>query len=77
MWSVLFDMLSFVPQHQAYEFQFGAAYAWMMNVFTVVMAYSITCPIIVPFGQCARTTYLCRFLYLYVTRCPSPVPLQV
>ncbi|KAJ3615051.1 hypothetical protein NHX12_018619 [Muraenolepis orangiensis] len=36
--------------HQAYEFQFGAAYAWMMNVFTVVMAYSITCPIIVPFG---------------------------
>lgn len=40
-------------QHQAYEFQFGAAYAWMMNVFTVVMAYSITCPIIVPFGRYA------------------------
>lgn len=38
-------------QHQAYEFQFGAAYAWMMNVFTVVMTYSITCPIIVPFGE--------------------------
>uniref|UniRef100_A0A452THS4 Transmembrane protein 63B n=1 Tax=Ursus maritimus TaxID=29073 RepID=A0A452THS4_URSMA len=38
------------PQHQAYEFQFGAAYAWMMCVFTVVMTYSITCPIIVPFG---------------------------
>ncbi|NWT69599.1 CSCL2 protein, partial [Prunella himalayana] len=37
-------------QHQAYEFQFGAAYAWMMCVFTVVMTYSITCPIIVPFG---------------------------
>ena len=40
-----------VPQHQAYEFQFGAAYAWMMCVFTVVMTYSITCPIIVPFGE--------------------------
>uniref|UniRef100_A0A673J1E2 CSC1-like protein 2 n=2 Tax=Sinocyclocheilus TaxID=75365 RepID=A0A673J1E2_9TELE len=39
-----------VKKHQAYEFQFGAAYAWMMNVFTVVMTYSITCPIIVPFG---------------------------
>ncbi|KAG7250510.1 hypothetical protein CRUP_005814 [Coryphaenoides rupestris] len=26
------------------------AYAWMMCVFTVVMTYSITCPIIVPFG---------------------------
>ncbi|CAJ0923973.1 unnamed protein product [Ranitomeya imitator] len=36
--------------HQAYEFQFGAAYAWMMCIFTVVMTYSITCPIIVPFG---------------------------
>uniref|UniRef100_A0A665VM73 Transmembrane protein 63Ba n=1 Tax=Echeneis naucrates TaxID=173247 RepID=A0A665VM73_ECHNA len=36
----------------AYEFQFGAAYAWMMCVFTVVMTYSITCPIIVPFGKC-------------------------
>ena len=40
-----------VSQHQAYEFQFGAAYAWMMCVFTVVMTYSITCPIIVPFGE--------------------------
>ncbi|KAJ8384747.1 hypothetical protein AAFF_G00198330 [Aldrovandia affinis] len=39
-----------VKRHQAYEFQFGAAYAWMMSVFTVVMTYSITCPIIVPFG---------------------------
>ncbi|XP_056292267.1 CSC1-like protein 2 isoform X2 [Pseudoliparis swirei] len=40
-----------VKRHQAYEFQFGAAYAWMMCVFTVVMTYSITCPIIVPFGE--------------------------
>ncbi|XP_053731227.1 CSC1-like protein 2 isoform X1 [Synchiropus splendidus] len=39
-----------VKRHQAYEFQFGASYAWMMCVFTVVMTYSITCPIIVPFG---------------------------
>ncbi|XP_073484414.1 CSC1-like protein 1 [Aquarana catesbeiana] len=39
-----------IKQHQAYEFQFGAMYAWMLCVFTVVMAYSITCPIIMPFG---------------------------
>lgn len=26
-------------------------YAWMLCVFTVIMAYSITCPIIVPFGK--------------------------
>ncbi|XP_053163611.1 CSC1-like protein 1 [Hemicordylus capensis] len=39
-----------IKQHQAYEYQYGAMYAWMLCVFTVVMAYSITCPIIVPFG---------------------------
>uniref|UniRef100_A0A3Q3X3S4 Uncharacterized protein n=1 Tax=Mola mola TaxID=94237 RepID=A0A3Q3X3S4_MOLML len=39
-----------VKQQHACEFQFGVAYAWMMSVFTVVMTYSITCPIIVFFG---------------------------
>ncbi|XP_078012412.1 mechanosensitive cation channel TMEM63A isoform X3 [Phascolarctos cinereus] len=36
--------------HQAFEYEFGAMYAWMLCVFTVIMAYSIVCPIIVPFG---------------------------
>ncbi|XP_065121960.1 CSC1-like protein 1 [Paramisgurnus dabryanus] len=40
----------YVKQHQAYEFQYGAVYGWMLCVFTVIMAYSITCPVIVPFG---------------------------
>ncbi|XP_005004901.1 calcium permeable stress-gated cation channel 1 isoform X2 [Cavia porcellus] len=44
-----------IRKKQAIEFQYGREYAWMMNVFTVVMAYSITCPIIVPFGL----LYLC------------------
>ncbi|XP_023558016.1 calcium permeable stress-gated cation channel 1 isoform X3 [Octodon degus] len=44
-----------IRKNQAIEFQYGREYAWMMNVFTVVMAYSITCPIIVPFGL----LYLC------------------
>ncbi|XP_068088933.1 CSC1-like protein 1 isoform X2 [Hyperolius riggenbachi] len=39
-----------IKQHQAFEFQFGAMYAWMLCVFTVITAYSITCPIIMPFG---------------------------
>ncbi|XP_073412493.1 CSC1-like protein 1 [Dendrobates tinctorius] len=39
-----------IKQHQAYEYQFGAMYAYMLCVFTVITAYSITCPIIVPFG---------------------------
>lgn len=38
-------------QNQAYEFEYGAMYAWSLCVFTVIMAYSIICPIIVPFGE--------------------------
>ncbi|ERE72850.1 calcium permeable stress-gated cation channel 1 [Cricetulus griseus] len=44
-----------IRRNQAMDFQFGREYAWMLNVFSVVMAYSITCPIIVPFGL----LYLC------------------
>uniref|UniRef100_A0A8C1NXU4 Transmembrane protein 63A n=1 Tax=Cyprinus carpio TaxID=7962 RepID=A0A8C1NXU4_CYPCA len=40
----------YVKQNQAYEFQYGAMYGWTLCVFTVIMAYSITCPVIVPFG---------------------------
>ncbi|XP_071780296.2 osmosensitive cation channel TMEM63C [Centroberyx gerrardi] len=39
-----------VKRSQAYEFQFGLEYAWTMCIFAVSMAYSITCPIIMPFG---------------------------
>ncbi|KAM4770851.1 CSC1-like protein 1 [Rhinophrynus dorsalis] len=39
-----------IKQNQAYAYEFGAMYARMLCVFTVIMAYSITCPIIVPFG---------------------------
>ncbi|XP_054571855.1 calcium permeable stress-gated cation channel 1 [Eptesicus fuscus] len=44
-----------IRRDQAMEFQYGREYAWMMNVFSVVVAYSITCPVIVPFGL----LYLC------------------
>ncbi|KAG5276933.1 hypothetical protein AALO_G00111550 [Alosa alosa] len=40
----------YVKQNQAYEFEYGAMYGWNLCVFTVIMAYSITCPVIVPFG---------------------------
>ncbi|KAM4624968.1 calcium permeable stress-gated cation channel 1 [Polymixia lowei] len=39
-----------VKRSQAYEFQFGLEYAWTMCIFAVSMTYSITCPIIMPFG---------------------------
>lgn len=44
-------MLLVVSQSQAYQFQFGLEYAWTSCIFSVVMTYSITCPIIVPFGE--------------------------
>ncbi|MEQ2221158.1 CSC1-like protein 1, partial [Ilyodon furcidens] len=40
----------YVQQHQAYECEYGAMYGWTLCVFSVIMAYSIICPIIVPFG---------------------------
>ncbi|XP_028994352.1 calcium permeable stress-gated cation channel 1 isoform X2 [Betta splendens] len=39
-----------VKRSQAYEFQFGLEYAWTMCIVAVSMTYSITCPIIMPFG---------------------------
>ncbi|XP_054987300.1 calcium permeable stress-gated cation channel 1 isoform X2 [Sorex araneus] len=39
-----------IRKDQAVDFQYGREYAWMMNVYTVVITYSVTCPIIVPFG---------------------------
>uniref|UniRef100_A0A672TT25 Transmembrane protein 63C n=1 Tax=Strigops habroptila TaxID=2489341 RepID=A0A672TT25_STRHB len=39
-----------IKRSQAYQFQFGLEYAWTSCIFSVVMTYSITCPIIVPFG---------------------------
>ncbi|XP_062850753.1 CSC1-like protein 1 [Trichomycterus rosablanca] len=40
----------YVKQNQAYEFEYGAMYGWTLCVVTVIMAYSITCPVIAPFG---------------------------
>ncbi|XP_071506905.1 calcium permeable stress-gated cation channel 1-like isoform X1 [Diadema antillarum] len=34
----------------AYEFQYGVQYAWVLTTFTIILVYSITCPLIAPFG---------------------------
>ncbi|XP_028996311.1 CSC1-like protein 1 isoform X2 [Betta splendens] len=52
----------YVKQNQAYECEYGAMYSWTLCVFTVIMAYSIICPIIVPFGL------LYMFLKYYVDK---------
>lgn len=40
-----------VLQAVMWDFQYGIQYAWMLVVFAVVMAYSIPCPLITPFGK--------------------------
>ncbi|KAM4749020.1 CSC1-like protein 1 [Rhinophrynus dorsalis] len=37
-------------KRHAYEFPYGAMYARMLTIFSIIMAYSLTCPIITPFG---------------------------
>ncbi|XP_072912189.1 LOW QUALITY PROTEIN: CSC1-like protein 2, partial [Hemitrygon akajei] len=61
-----------VKQHQAYPFEFGLNYAWILCIFTVVTAYSITCPIIVPFGLIyIMLRYLVDKYNLYYTYLPA------
>lgn len=50
--TIFFIYIFFYLQSQAYEFQFGLEYAWTMCIYAVSMTYSITCPIIMPFGEC-------------------------
>ncbi|XP_036592127.1 calcium permeable stress-gated cation channel 1 isoform X2 [Trichosurus vulpecula] len=39
-----------IREKQVRAFEYGREYSWISCVISVVMAYSITCPIIVPFG---------------------------
>ena len=69
--------LCFHPQSQAYEFQFGLEYAWTMCIFAVSMTYSITCPIITPFGEqhtAQRFPFILICLFLLSTFSLSPPP---
>ena len=45
-------------QHVIYEFQYGQQYAWVLCVFAMIVAYSISCPLIVPFGKFLLKHYL-------------------
>ncbi|ESO83507.1 hypothetical protein LOTGIDRAFT_133162, partial [Lottia gigantea] len=41
---------SAVKKSVLWDFQYGCQYAWMLCVFTIIVCYSILCPLIVPFG---------------------------
>lgn len=39
-----------VRKHVLWEFQYGMQYAWFLCVFAILMSYSLSCPLIMPFG---------------------------
>uniref|UniRef100_A0AAY4DJ10 Transmembrane protein 63A n=1 Tax=Denticeps clupeoides TaxID=299321 RepID=A0AAY4DJ10_9TELE len=68
----------YVKQNQAYQFEYGAMYGWTLCVFTVIMAYSITCPVIVPFGLLyLLLKHIVDKHNLYFTYLPSRLDRQV
>ncbi|KAJ3606815.1 hypothetical protein NHX12_026334 [Muraenolepis orangiensis] len=68
----------YVKQNQAYSFEYGAMYSRMLCVFTVVMSYSITCPMITPFGLLYLILkHLVDKHNLYFTNLPTHVDRQV
>ncbi|KAH6924250.1 hypothetical protein HPB50_014323 [Hyalomma asiaticum] len=44
-----------VQRASLFEFHFGVHYAWYLLIFAITMIYSLSCPLIVPFGL----VYLC------------------
>jgi hypothetical protein len=38
-------------QEAVTEFAFGHQYAWMIVIYSVMAVYSITCPLVTPFGK--------------------------
>ena len=40
-----------VLQHVIWEFQYGVQYAWFLSLFAIIMSYSVSCPLITPFGE--------------------------
>ncbi|XP_052273053.1 calcium permeable stress-gated cation channel 1-like isoform X2 [Dreissena polymorpha] len=39
-----------VRKHVIWEFQYGVQYAWFLSLFAIIMSYSVSCPLITPFG---------------------------
>ena len=39
-----------VKKNQPYSYDYGNHYAWFLTIFAITMAYSISCPLVTPFG---------------------------
>ena len=59
---MFFGLNSNVFQALQFPFRFGVQYAWTSAVFCVILAYSITCPLITPIGK----THTKKFFFLNI-----------
>ncbi|KAM9354316.1 CSC1-like protein 1 isoform 2-T2 [Pholidichthys leucotaenia] len=68
----------YIKENQANEFEYGAMYGWILCVFTIIMAYSVICPIITPFGLLYMILkYFVGRYHLYFTYRPTNIALKV
>ena len=37
------------------EFAYGQQYAWMLVIFTLMVVFCLTCPLVTPFGKSHKT----------------------
>ncbi|XP_034427384.1 CSC1-like protein 1 [Hippoglossus hippoglossus] len=68
----------YVKQNQANELEYGPMYGWTLCTFTVVMANSLICPIIVPFGLLwMLLKYFVNKYNLYFVYRPNPIDIRI
>ncbi|XP_062234721.1 CSC1-like protein 1 [Platichthys flesus] len=68
----------YLKQNQANKFEYGPMYSWTLFTFTVVMANSLICPIIAPFGLLwMLLRYFVNKYNLYFVYCPDPIDIRV
>ncbi|XP_060950435.1 CSC1-like protein 1 [Limanda limanda] len=68
----------YLKQNQANEFEYGPMYSWTLCTFTVVMANSFICPIIVPVGLLwMLLRYFVNKYNLYFVYRPNPIDIRV
>ncbi len=51
---------------------YGVQYAWNLVIFTMVVTFSLTTPVIVPFGEHAHSNY-CQFIVTIMRCCTYTV----
>ncbi|XP_053270363.1 CSC1-like protein 1 [Pleuronectes platessa] len=68
----------YLKQNQANKFEYGPMYSWTLFTFTVVMANSLICPIIAPFGLLwMLLRYFVNKYNLYFVYRPDPIDIRV